>query len=45
LDVVELLDVCRALGITLSDFARRLEALIATHKGARAVNRGGGMAK
>jgi transcriptional regulator with XRE-family HTH domain len=45
LDVVELLNVCGELGITLTEFASRLEVLIASDNKARARNSGGGMKK
>ncbi|HEV7926986.1 MAG TPA: helix-turn-helix transcriptional regulator [Verrucomicrobiae bacterium] len=45
LDMVELLFVCRALGITLTGFANRLEVLIASDKKARARHTGRGPIK
>jgi transcriptional regulator with XRE-family HTH domain len=45
LDVVELWNVCRALGITLTEFASSLENLIASNKKASAKKPGGGMQK
>jgi transcriptional regulator with XRE-family HTH domain len=45
LDVIELVNICRVLGISLTAFTSRLEVLLASDKKTRAKHTGGGTKK